>query len=414
MHSSAPGSLTPRQAEIAAMVARGESNREIANALELSTRTVETHIVSIFNKLGVRSRVELAVALLANPASDPLDSVLNNLPRRPSMFIGREREIGEIRALVESQQLVPLVGSAGVGKTTTSLRVAETMLDEFPDGVWFVELASLPRGDYVPAAVARVLDLTLSVDEPMRSLAKRLASRRTLLLFDNCEHLVEPVAAAIATILRACSNVKILASSRHRLEIAGEATYRVPSLSVPGQVAGAKPGAAEVLRYEAATLFVERATAADNRFTLTNDNAFSIADICRRLDGIPLAIELAAARTNILSPQQLCAQLGERFRLLTGGSRDAMARHQTLRSLIDWSYDLLDERERVFFRRFGIFVNGFTLDGASAVAGSALDEEAVFAVITSLVDKSLLLAEPVGDAMRYRMLESTSAYARER
>jgi len=244
---------------------------------------------------------------------------------------------------------------------------------------------------------------------------RALKDKQMLLLFDNCEHLVEAAARGVSALLRGCPKVRILASSRQGLGVAGEQTYRLPSLGVPNEDETARLTSSDALQSEAVALFVERARAVDRSFTLTDQNAPVVADICRRLDGIPLAIELAAARIRMLSPRQLRERLDERFRVLTGGSRDALPRQQTLRALIDWSHDLLDERERTLFRRLGIFVNGFTLEGAAAVgSGADLDELDAFDVLASLVDKSLVLAEPHGDSLRYRLLESTRVHALEK
>ena len=334
------------------------------------------------------------------PALRSLDVLPNNLPLRLKSFVGRETEIAEITALIEQHRLVTLVGSGGVGKTRTSLQVAANMLDGFGDGVWFIELAPLASGDYIPSAVAQALGFKLESDgDPVEHLVRSLKEKHALLVFDNCEHMVEPAARVVSAMLRGCPRVHLLASSRQGLGIDGEATYRLPSLTLSAAI----------------SLFVDRAAAVDNRFALTDENEPSVEEICRRLDGIPLAIELAAARVKILSPKQLRERLDERFRVLTGGSRDVLPRQQTLRALIDWSHDLLDERERALFRRLGIFVNGFTLEGAAAVgSGEDLDELDVFDVLASLVDKSLVLAEPDGDSLRYRLLESTRAYALEK
>ena len=296
------------------------------------------------------------------------------------------------------------------------MQIAANLLDGSGDGVWFIELAPLASGDYIPSTIAHALGITLPPEgDQIEQLTRALKEKRALLVFDNCEHMVEPAARVISAILRTCPSVKILASSRQGLGIAGEATYRMPSLNVPRDADRATLTAAESTHYAAISLFVERAQAGDQRFGLTDDNAPIVADICRRLDGIPLAIELAASRVKMFSPQQINERLNERFRMLTGGSRDVLPRQQTLRALIDWSHDLLDERERVVFRRLGIFVNGFTYAGAVAVAGGEdLDEFEIFDVLASLVDKSLVLAEPQADAVRYRLLESTRAYASER
>jgi predicted ATPase/class 3 adenylate cyclase len=333
----------------------------------------------------------------------PLRSLVtfaNNLPVQLASFVGRETEIAEITSLLERRRLVTLTGSGGIGKTRISLQVAANLLDSSGDGVWFIELAPLGSGDYIPTTVAQALALTLAPEgDPVANLVRALKEKHSLLVFDNCEHLIEPAARVVAAILHGCPTVRVLATSRQGLGIEGEESYRLPSLEVPAAVA----------------LFVDRALRANKIFALTDENAPIVADICRRLDGIPLAIELAASRVQILSPRQLRDRLDERFRVLTGGNRDALPRQQTLRALIDWSHGLLDERERVLFRRLGIFVNGFTLEGAVAVgAGPGLDELDVFDLLASLVGKSLVLAEPDGDSLRYRLLESTRAYALEK
>jgi predicted ATPase len=350
------------------------------------------------------------------PALRSFTSLANNLPRMLTSFVGREREIADITALIHAKHLVTLVGSGGVGKTRTSLQVAANLLDGWGDGVWLIELAPLSRGEYIPTTVAQAAGLTLPpLGDPLQSLARALKDKRTLLIFDNCEHLLEPAARVCSTLLHACPNLKILATSRQGLGIGGEETYRLSSLGVPNQNEIARMTAIEALQSAAVVLFVERARTVDKGFALDDDNAASVADICRRLDGIPLALELAAARVKSLSPRQLRDRLDERFRVLTGGSRDVLPRHQTLRALIDWSHDLLEERERMLFRRLGIFVNGFTLEGSTAVgSGDALDEIDAFDVLASLVDKSLVLAEPDGDSLRYRLPESTRVYALEK
>ena len=340
----------------------------------------------------------------------------NNLPTLQTSFVGRETEVADITALLAGHRLVTLVGSGGIGKTRASLHVAANLPDGALDGVWLIELAPLSSGDYLPTTVAQAMGFTLpSEGDPVEHLVRALVKKRALLVFDNCEHLVAAAARAIAAILRGCPHVTVLASSRQGLGIAGEATYRVPPLAFPGEAEAARINAAEAARYPAIALFVVRAGAADRRFELSDRNAQAVAEICRRLDGIPLAIELAAARVKILSPRQICERLAERFRVLTGGSLDALPRQQTLRALVDWSYDLLDERERAVFRRLGIFANGFGIEAATAVGGGAgLDEFDVLEILASLVDKSLVLAEPAGEDLRYRLLESTRVYAREK
>jgi predicted ATPase/class 3 adenylate cyclase len=334
------------------------------------------------------------------PPLRSLEHLSNNLPSQVSSFIGRETEIAAIAALVEGHRLVTLVGSGGVGKTRLSLHVAADLIDRFSDGVWFVELAPLSHGDYIPTTVASALGITLrSEGDLVEHLARALKGKALLLVFDNCEHLIEPAAHVIATILHAAAKVKVLASSRQALGVAGESSYHVPSLDLPTGVA----------------LFVERAKAANARFALTDENAPVIADICRRLDGIPLAIELAAARVKVLSISNLAQRLNERFRILTGGGRDVLPRQQTLRALIDWSYDLLTAQEQMLFDRIGIFAGGFSLDAAAAVcSGKDLDGIDILDVLASLTDKSLVVADTAGQQERYSLLESTRAYALEK
>jgi len=350
------------------------------------------------------------------PPLRSLGSLPNNLPLQVTSLVGRDAEVAEIEALLVKSRLVTIVGSGGVGKTRASLQVGANLLDGSGDGVWLVELAPLTDGALVPSTIASVLGIQLPAEgEPVVALARALRAQHLLLILDNCEHLIDAVARVADAVLRECPHVSILASSRQGLGIAGEATYRMPSLAVPERDATETLRAAQAARFGAVALFTARAEAADARFQLTDDNAPIIADICRRLDGIALAIELAAARVKVLSPHQLRQRLDERFRILTGGSRMALPRQQTLRALIDWSHDLLDDRERTIFRRLGIYAESFALDAVSAVcADPSLDDYEVFDVVASLVEKSLVVPELGGESPRYRLLESTRAYAREK
>jgi predicted ATPase/class 3 adenylate cyclase len=368
------------------------------------------------------SRPEHIFQLLASdlPAEFPplrsLDLLANNLPATVSSFVGREREVEEITALLETHRLVTVVGSGGVGKTRISLQVAANLVDSSGRGVWFVEFAPLSSGDYLASTIALAMGLKLPGEgDATESLVRLLHDKCALLVFDNCEHLIEPAERVISGLLRGCRRIKMLATSRQSIGIAGEATYRLPSLTFPTEAQSYSLKVADALGYSAIALFAARARAADQRFAITDENAPLVADICRRLDGIALAVELAAPRVKLLSPRQLRDKLDERFRVLTGGNRDVPPRQQTLRALIDWSYDLLDARERALFRRLSIFVDGFTLEGATAVGiGEDLEEFDVFDLLASLVDKSLVLAEPGLTTVRYRMLESTRAYGREK
>jgi predicted ATPase/class 3 adenylate cyclase len=347
------------------------------------------------------------------PALLSLDALPNNLPRRLTSFVGREAVLAEVTALTRKSALTTLVGPGGAGKTSCAIQAGAEVLDGSDDGVWLVELARISD----PALVASAIGQTLSVPEihnrtALETLLVYLKRKRLLLILDNCEHVIGEARAVASAILRGCPDVRILVTSREALNIAGEEVYRLPSLAVPATNAIKSDDAA---RYGAVVLFTDRAHSVEKRFALTDKNVKYVAEICRRLDGIPLAIELAAARANILSPQQLAQKLDERFRVLTGGDRSALPRQQTMRALIDWSYDLLSDAERTVFRRLSIFVGGFTLETASTVcADEAIDEIAVLDLFTSLVDKSLVQVDQTGSAMRYRLLESTREYAREK
>ena len=324
----------------------------------------------------------------------------HNLPSRLTSFVGREREIAEITALLEAERLITLAGAPGVGKTRLSLQMAARVLDRFPHGVWLVELAPLTDPALAPQAVAQVLDVR---EQPGRALTTTLAeylrTRRLLLVLDNCEHLIGAAAVLVETLVRACPDLHVLATSREPLAIEGEVTYRVPSLGVAEAESEAES--------EAARLFLERAHAAAPSFQVTERSSPIVAQICARLDGIPLAIELAAARVRALSVEQIAARLGDRFHLLTGGSRTALPRQQTLRGAVDWSYDLLSEPEQALLRRLAIFAGGFTLDAAEQMG--RLDQ------LTSLVDKSLVQVDEGDDGeRRYRLLETFRQYGLEK
>jgi predicted ATPase/DNA-binding XRE family transcriptional regulator len=338
-----------------------------------------------------------------------------NLPLQRTSLIGRDADIGNLAEMLRDSRLVTVTGAGGVGKTRTALGVGEALLENTKTEVWVVELAPVQES-FVASTVAQVLSVQESANRPLlETLVANLKQKSLLLILDNCEHVIAEAAALAAALLNGCPYLRILATSREPLRITGEQLYRLPSLSLPTPQEASRLTASGAVDYAAILLFIQRAQSIDHRFRLSEDTAPIVADICRRLDGLPLAIELAAARVKILSPRQLRERLDERFRVLTGGSRDALPRQQTIRALIDWSHDLLDEHERTLFRRLGIFVNGFTLEGAVAVASSYdLVERDVFDMLLSLVDKSLVLAQPDGDTLRYRMLESTRAYAVEK
>ncbi|HVR47931.1 MAG TPA: adenylate/guanylate cyclase domain-containing protein [Candidatus Binatia bacterium] len=342
-----------------------------------------------------------------------LDALLNNLPISLTTFVGRKRDVAAVEELLGRHRLLTLVGSGGLGKTRLALQVAAELLDRFPDGVWFADLAPITDPELVSSVVAQSVGMSQESRRLDEAIPQWLKRKKLLLILDNCEHVLETAATLASSIVRAASSVSILATSRQALDIAGEVVHRLPALSVPAETAGLKTD--EAFRYGAVALFADRAYRADTRFAVTDDNAPVIADICRRLDGIPLAIELAAARVKALSIPQLAKRLDERFRILTGGSRDALPRQRTLSALIDWSYDLLAAPEQLLFARLGIFAGGFGLDAAASVcAGTELDELDILDLLASLTDKSLVVSDTSGDQDRYRLLESTAAYALEK
>ncbi len=351
------------------------------------------------------------------PPLKSLDTLPNNLPQQLTSFIGREKEMGQIKRLLSEARLLTLTGSGGSGKTRLALQVAADVLEQCPDGVWLAELASLSDPLLVPQAVASALGVR---EEPGKTLTQTLIEflkpRRLFLVLDNCEHVLPTCATLADSLLRACPHTKLLATSREALNVAGEQTYRVPSLSLPDP-RHLPPGLESLTQYEAVRLFIDRAVLAQSSFAVTNQNAPALAQVCHRLDGIPLAIELAAARVRALPVEQIAAHLDDRFRLLTGGSRTSLPRHQTLRALIDWSYDLLDERERVLLRRLSVFAGGGTLEAAEAVCAreaTAVEPWEVLDLLSALVDKSLVTYEEHEGAARYRLLETVRQYARDR
>jgi len=348
-----------------------------------------------------------------------LDALPNNLPRQLTRFIGREREIEEVTRLLATTSLLTLVGSGGAGKTRLALQVAADLLDAYPDGVWLVELAPLSDPSLVPQAVAAALSVREQAGRPvLDTLAEHLRARSLLLVIDNCEHLVASCAVVVESLLRACPGLRVLATSREGLGIAGETIWRIPSLSLPdpgGFSAEASDVVARLTQFEAVRLFVDRALAVAPDFSVTNQNAPAVAQICTHLDGIPLAIELAAARVRLLTPDQIAARLDDRFRLLTGGSRTALPRQQTLRALVDWSHDLLSEPERVLLRRLSVFAGSWTLEAAEAVcAGERIDAFDILDLLAQLVDKSLVIGESRGEETRYRLLETLRQYGAEK
>jgi predicted ATPase len=361
---------------------------------------------------GIGEKTELVLA-----SSSRADN-RGNLPGALSSIIGRKREIAEVGRLLSEYRLLTLTGPGGCGKTRLALQVAEELQSEYSNGVWLVEFAALVDEALVPQALAVVLDVHEQVGRPLvESLVSHLRSRDALLLFDNCEHLIEACARLGAALLVSCPGVRLLATSREPLAIPGEGVWIVPPLSLPSRQPWRGPASPQEAlfayqRSEAVELFVVRARAAEPNFELTVENGPWVAEICRRLDGIPLAIELAAARTRAYSARQIADRLDDQFQLLISRMRTGPERHQTLEAALDWSYDLLSAKERIFLRRLAVFVGGWTLGAAEAVcAGDDIQTTEIMELLFNLVDKSLVVAARSPDGRRYHYLETVRQYA---
>lgn len=342
-----------------------------------------------------------------------LETFTNNLPTQLTSFIGRQDEINKVTELLAEHRMVTPTGSGGCGKTRLAIEVANHVQTTFTDGIWFVELAPIADPALVPQTVITTLNLRQdSVRSGLQVLTDYLRPRNTLLILDNCEHLIESCAQLCEALLRGCPKLKIVATSREALGIGGETPYRVPSLKSadPEHL----PPLEKLGAMDSVRLFLDRAANAKSDFRLTQENARFVAQICYRLDGIPLAIELAAARVKVLSPEQIAARLDDRFRLLTGGSRTALPRQQTLRAMIDWSYSLLPGAEKVLFRRLAVFVGGWTLEAAEQVCADERDSIEILDLLTRLVDKSLVITEEVAGETRYSRLETIRQYSTEK
>ncbi len=335
------------------------------------------------------------------PALRSLERLPNNLPAQLTSFVGREKEVEEIASLLARGSLVTLTGPGGVGKTRCALQAGAKLLETYSDGVWLVDLAPVSDQSLVTSTIARTLGLRETSDRPLvETITEFLARQHLLLVVDNCEHVLTEARNAIVAIAQRCPDVRIVATSREPLNVSGEHVFRLPSLGESESVA----------------LFADRAHAADARFALTEANAPFVSAIASRLDGIPLALELAAARVKVLSAQQIAARLDERFRVLTGGDRSALPRRQTLRAAIDWSYDLLEPRERVLFARLAIFAGGWSLEATAEVCGEpdGGGDWEILDSLQALADKSLVVSELVGGDRRYRMLQTMREYGLER
>ncbi|MGH3967471.1 MAG: ATP-binding protein, partial [Mycobacterium sp.] len=348
--------------------------------------------------------VQLCHADLVNdfpPLREPKAIVSQRLPVQLTSFVGRQAELTQVRALLAENRLVTVTGAGGVGKTRLAVQIAGQLAGEFADGIWYVDLAPITDPTVVPITMARAFGLP---DQPGRStmdtLTRFVADRQMLVVLDNCEHLLDASAALVVALLEACPRLTLLATSREPIGVAGEVSWRVPSLS---------------LADEAFELFTDRARRARPDFQISDDDAAAVAEICRRLDGVPLAIELAAARVRALSLAEIVDSLHDRFRLLTGGARTAVHRQQTLLASVDWSHALLTEPERVLFCRLAVFLGGFDLDAAQFVCGGTdVERYQVLDQLTLLVDKSLVVADDSGGRTRYRLLETVRQYALEK
>lgn len=350
------------------------------------------------------------------PALKALHAPPHNLPIPLNSFIGREVELATIRDQLRLTRLLTLSGPGGSGKTRLSIQAASSVFGEFADGAWLVELAPVADPTFLPTAVAYTFGLREEgLRKPEDVLIDFLKDKQVLLVIDNCEHMVEAVARLAQRLLACCPAITILATTREALGIPGELVFPVRPLTMPEAGVGPLAEAEGLSQYESVRLFIDRAVAAQPSFAVDRQNASAVAEICVRLDGIPLAIELAAARAKMLSAQQIQARLNDRFRLLTGGSRTAMPRQQTLRAAIDWSFDLLSTPERALLRRLSVFAGGCTLAAAEAVAsGGEIDLADVLELLSHLVNKSLVGAREGKETVRYQLLESVRQYAAEK
>ena len=335
---------------------------------------------------------------------------IGNLPAEATTFVGRRRELAELRRTLAGARLVSLVGPGGVGKTRLAIRMATDLERGFADGAWWVELAEIRDPALVINAVVAALDLRdQAAAQPLPILLSHVRDRELLLVLDNCEHLLEASARLVADVLRAAPDVRVMTTTREPLQVPGEHVIPVPPLGLPA-ADGGEP-LAQLRQNEAVALFTERAAAASGTFELTSSNQAAVVQLCRRLDGLPLAIELAAVRTRVLTAEQILDRLTDRFALLTGGGRAALPRQQTLRTTIDWSHDLLTAAEQTLLRRLCVFAGRFTVDDAESVCafdgtvGSALD------ALAALVDKSLVTKEDVRGVACYRLHETMREYA---
>ena len=379
---------------------------------EPSTATIE-----LFKRIQQQSRSQARARGLSTQPSLPSEAV-GYLPRPVSRFIGREHAVNTIKTYLKDNRLLTLTGMGGVGKTRLAIQVAQEVVADFPEGVWFVDLSSLSDAKVVPQSIATVLGVREQPDRTLlTSLGDHLHGKHLLLILDNCEHLLSASAAVIDALLQRCASLQVLTTSRQPLGITGEAIWHVPSLALPSasSLSVAAVDVVAMMKYEAIQLFVERAMLALPTFRLHPQNVRAVAEICTHVDGVPLALELAAARVRALSVEQIAVRLEDRFHLLTGGSSTALPRQQTLRALIDWSYDLLTDAEKSLLLRLWVFAGGWTLEASEHVcAGEGIEAWDVLDLLTALVDKSLVGYEEQDGQARYHLLETIRQYARAR
>ena len=348
------------------------------------------------------------------PPLKSLDARQNNLPSSLTNFIGRKKEIEEIKNLFSGVRMISLTGAGGTGKTRLAIQLASELIDEFENGVWIIELSPINDPELVVNEITRVLGLNEDPSADIFDTLKEfLKNKKTLLLFDNTEHLLDKCAFIAESLLSYCSNLKIISTSRESFNISGETIYRVPPMSMPEKI---KNESFESLcEYESVKFFYDRAVTVNSKFELTKENIYSIAELCKKLDGIPLAIELASKRINVLSAEKILERLDDRFKLLTSGSSTALPRQKTLRAMIDWSYDLLNENEQLILQRLSIFTGGWTLESAEEICSDEIiDEYEVLDLMNSLLDKSLILYKEMEGTGRYGILESIKYYALEK
>jgi len=401
--------VTEREAEVLFALAERLRNREIAGRLHVSVRTVESHVAALLRKLAVTDRSALAEIGVQLGRTTRTGAAL---PAPLTSLVGREGETSELTALLDVHRLVTLTGAAGVGKTRLALRVAAVRAGPFPDGARLADLA--PVGpELVGDTLARALGVVPQPGWPLRDILREVAGgMRCLLLVDNCEHVVTEAAEIVADLLTTGSLLRVLATSREPLGVPGEVSYQVQPLAVPAPRDSSR--AATAGNYDAVRLFADRAAIASPGFTVTDAIAPAVAALCQRLDGLPLAIELAASRARSFGPAELVAHLDQRFELLSAGARTALPRHRTLRGAIDWSYKLLDDDDRALFSRLGVFPADFDYEAVQSVCrADDPGSRAVVRLLPRLVDKSLVSAAGRG-THRYRLLETIRTYAAER